>query len=454
MQDISSSSPRNYYQSSSFKMAALFTFLLSLCVIIIGYFLYDFSQKSFLRETEAAINSEIENILSITSDAGSKGVESLITKRGKLKKHPIYYYQDIDGNFLAGNIDNVPKQTSLIKEGIVGFKIDINGTEHQVAAKIHTFADGSKLLVARNIHDIITGYNKLKTFSIFIIIFMLLVVLISFLISNFVVSRINKITNTVRQIIDTGDLSRRISTDSNWDDLSYLSDTLNHMLEKIESLMQSVKQVSDNIAHDLKTPITRLRGDLDNLKNKKLTGKDISQLVDEADRIINIFNSLLRIANIEKGKSSQNFADIQINTVLKDAVELYEPFIHENNLHINFEAEETLLINADKDMLFQMFANIIDNAIKFSPSNSDINIRLSKEKNYALVSISDKGAGINKNDYEKVFERFYRADKSRNTHGHGLGLSMVKAIVDIHKGIIKLEDNNPGLIVNIYIPIR
>jgi len=434
-------------------MAALFTLLLSLCIILIGYFLNDFGEKSFLRETEAAINNEIENILSIAHDSSDDAIASLISKRSKLKKQPIYYYENLNGTFLAGNIKNIPKKTSLIQEGIIGFEAEIDNEKKKVAAKIHTFSDGSRLLVARDIDDIIKNYEMLNMLSIFIIAFMLIVVLISFLISNFVVSRINKITNTARQIINTGDLSQRISTDSNWDDLSYLSETLNELLAKVESLMQGIRQVSDNIAHDLRTPITRLRGDLEELKDKKLSGKDISKLVDEADRILSIFNSLLRIANVEKSKSTQHLSKTDINTILQDVTELYEPFAQDKNITIKLNIPEKAEITADKDLLFQMFANVIDNAIKFSPSNENVKIDVTKAKGELKISISDNGIGISKKEYERVFDRFYRADKSRNTKGHGLGLSMVKAVVELHKGSISLENNNHGLKVNIILPL-
>jgi signal transduction histidine kinase len=434
-------------------MAVLFTVLLSFCVILIGYFLYDFGKESYLSETEAAIDNEIENILSFTFESDKNAITAFIKKRSTLKKHPIYFYQDANGDFLAGNIENLPEKTSLIKEGVIGFVLQIDNDSRKIAAKIHTFADGSRLLIARDIDDIINKYERLKTFSIFIIIFMLMVVLISFLISNFVVSRINKITNTARQIIDTGDLSRRISTDSNWDDLSYLSETLNDLLAKVESLMIGIKQVSDNIAHDLRTPITRLRGDLEELKDKKLSGKDISKLVDEADRILNIFNSLLRIANIEKGRSIQCLYETDINIIIQDVIELYEPFALNSGITISYKNYAQPIIAADKDLLFQMLANLIDNAIKFSKENNVVNVSLKTENHKVIITIADNGIGIDENDYEKVFERFYRTDKSRNSQGSGLGLSMVKAIIEMHKGNIFLSDNNPGLRVTVTFPV-
>lgn len=330
---------------------------------------------------------------------------------------------------------------TINQEGVISFIINLNNKKRHLAAKIHTFPEGSNLLVARDVTEIIASYQRIRLFSFVIMGFMLLVVIISFLISTFVVTRINKIANTVKEIMNTADLSRRIAIDSNWDDLSYLANTLNELLLRIESLMQGISDVSDNIAHDLRTPITRLRGELENLKNTKLTDQDIEKLVSEADKILSIFNSLLRISNIEKGKRYQSFLQVNISSVINDVIELYEPLAEERNITITSDINQNQLISGDRDLLFQMFANLLDNAIKFSQQNSHVSIHCNNNQ----VVIADNGIGIAKEEREKVFERFYRSDKSRNTQGSGLGLSMVKAIASLHKANIKLEDNSPGL---------
>jgi signal transduction histidine kinase len=426
-------------------MAVLFTVLLGFSSILIGYFLYDFGKQNFIRETEAAIDIEIEHILAISKDSKASEIVNYISKRSKYGKHPVYLYQNKDGSVLAGNIKAVPDNIEIIKEGVISFLVDLGDMKHLVAAKVHTFSNGSRLLVARDITDIMQSYDRLKLFSVVIISFMLLVILISFFISTFVVTRINKIANTAKEIMDTGDLSRRIEVDSNWDDISYLAKNLNELLTRIESLMEGIRDVSDNIAHDLRTPITRLRGELEGLKNNNLSGEDIDKLVLEVDNILSIFNSLLRIANIEKCKRKQSFKEVDISNILNDVIELYEPLADDKKIGIKKNLEGAFDISGDSDLLFQMFANLIDNAIKFSDKKDSIIITSKNNNDEYEVVIEDSGIGIANDEVEHVFDRFYRVEKSRNTSGSGLGLSMVKAILDLHNAKIKLIDNNPGL---------
>ena len=430
-------------------MAVLFTTLLSLSAILLGYFLYDFGKQNFIRETEAAINSEIEHILAVDNQNDANKIAEYIEQRTKKKHHIVYFYQDKNENTLAGNIQSVPNEVELIKEGVIRFNTKLNSENILVAAKIHTFADGSSLLVAREITGMMKSYKKLKIFSILIMVFMLVVVLISFFISTFVVTRINKIVNTAKEIMNTRDLSRRIEVDSNWDDLSYLAKTLNDLLTRIESLMQGIRDVSDNIAHDLRTPITRLRGRLEGLKSKRLSDKDINKLISEADNILSMFNSLLRILNIQKGKRYQSFEDVDVSSIIRDVIELYEPLADEKKVVIKSDLDTISDISGDRDLLFQMFANLLDNAIKFSTKDSDVLVYAIKHDERPIIIISDSGVGIEKDDIEKVFNRFYRADKSRNTSGSGLGLSMVEAILDLHQAKITLDDNAPGLKITI-----
>ena len=430
-------------------MAVLFAALLGLSSVLLGYFLYDFGKQNFIRETEAAIDIEIEHIVAVSKDSEAIEIANYISKRSKSGKHPVYLYQDKDGALLTGNIKAVPDNIEIIKEGVISFLVDLGDVQHLVAAKVHTFSNGSRLLVARDITDIMQSYDRLKIFSVVIISFILLVILISFFISTFVVTRINKIANTAKEIMDTGDLSRRIEVDSNWDDISYLAKILNDLLTRIESLMQGLRDVSDNIAHDLRTPITRLRGELEGLKNKKLSGKDIDKLVLEADNILSIFNSLLRIANIEKGKRKKSFKEVCISNILNDVIELYEPLADDKKIGIKKKLGDSYKILGDSDLLFQMFANLIDNAIKFSDQNGNITITSKNHDGEYEVLIADSGIGIENDEFEHVFDRFYRAEKSRSTPGSGLGLSMVKAVANLHNAKISLYENNPGLKVTL-----
>lgn len=285
------------------------------------------------------------------------------------------------------------------------------------------------------------------TFSGIMFALMLMVVIISFVISVFVVRRINLIAETAKNVMDTGDLSRRISIDTNWDDLSNLAQILNQLLERIEFLMEGVKRVSDNIAHDLRTPLTRLRNELETLRT---TDPEIAdKLIAEADHLLNTFNALLRIATIETGKHSQAFSETDVQVILNDVIEFYAPLADEKQITIEQDLK-ALMVKGDRDMLFQAFANLLDNAIKFTPKHGNITIIMTEGKE---IIITDTGSGIADQDKNKVFDRFYRCEKSRHTHGNGLGLSMVAAILGLHHASITLSDNNPGLKISIHFTV-
>ena len=274
-----------------------------------------------------------------------------------------------------------------------------------------------------------------------------------FYISYHVLNRINAIVDTADNIITTRDLTQRIHIDNPWDDLSKLSQVLNTMLAQIDHSVNSIRQVSDNIAHDLRTPLTRLRNDIENLKlglaGNEEKQHEVNELVTECDGLLSTFNALLRIANIESGRMQPTFHSIDLMPVAEDVIDLYEPFAAEKEIRLVLIAEPTTTMG-DKDLLFQAMANLLDNAIKHTPANGTITLGLSTSSvtNRAIVTVSDTGCGIPDNHKEHVFRRFYRTESARNTPGAGLGLSLVSAIITLHHGVIKLSDNTPnGLVV-------
>ena len=281
--------------------------------------------------------------------------------------------------------------------------------------------------------------------SLLAIILMTTVICISFFISVFVVTRTNRIASTAREIMETGNLAQRITVDSRWDDLSYVSSVLNAFLDRNQDLVEGVKRVSDNIAHDLRTPLTRLRNNLEALKTKGegSTAMDADALIAEADHLLSTFNALLRIARIETAQQ-RNFTQVQLDDMLHDVVDLYEPVAEEKGMTISLHAENAPYVG-DKNLLFQAFANLVDNAIKFGPPDSAIDILLKKEGAAVTCTVSDHGPGIPASERDKVFRRFYRGEQSRTTQGNGLGLSLVQAVVALHGGRITLGDAAPGL---------
>lgn len=434
-------------------MAAFFALLLGSATLLMGYFLYDFGKQNYIRETEAAIDNEISHLLLMKGDNGADYVEEYIRRKQTNQLAYLYLFIAADGTIVTGNIEEIPSDVKPIKEGIIGFEVSIDGEHKQLAAKIHSFADGSRLVVARDVQDIIDSYQTLKILSALIISFMLIVVSVSFFISLFVVSRINRIARTAQHIMDTGDLKERITIDSNWDDLSNLSMVLNRMFARIDELLEGVRDVSDSIAHDLRTPLTRLRQHLEDVSED---GADVSQkraLILEADTILGTFNSLLRISNIEKGKRHQAFTKVSLNEILADMIDFYEPIADEKHVTLKTNIDDVPVISGDRHLLCQMMANILDNALKFSPDNTQVDVGLASHKKTIILTIADQGVGVAEEERENIFGRFYRIEKSRSHAGNGLGLSLVKAIADMHKATIELGDNQPGFIIKIIFKI-
>jgi signal transduction histidine kinase len=447
-------------------MALFFTVLLGISVSFLAYFLNQFNESSLIREVELGIDSNIaafQDWNMLANDLVDPA--EVLANMAQNHQDTWYVYYDSNNQIVYQDIEAPNNEITTLAEGVIRFDLepesfltgdDFDGTR-MVAAKIHTFTDGSRLLVAQDIEDALETRQLMRVFGIVTIALMSAVIATSFFISNYVVALTNRIAGTSREIILTGDLSRRIDVNTNWDDLSNLAEILNHMLARIESLLVGVRRVSDNIAHDLRTPLARLRNHLEELDSRLDQYNDpklhecTQQLIGEADHILNTFKALLRIGNIESGKRHSEFAFVSARELVEDVTDFYEPLAEEKQVEIRSELEEVEL-NCDHDLLFQAIANVLDNAIKFSPPNSVISVCLNSNESLVEISIRDQGIGVSDDDKDKVFDRFYRTEKSRSSPGNGLGLSLVSAIIELHGGGIYLEDNNPGLSITISIP--
>lgn len=255
----------------------------------------------------------------------------------------------------------------------------------------------------------------------------------------------------------SGDLSRRVPVTGRNDDFDQVADNLNQMLDRIQMLMEDVRRVSDNIAHDLRTPLARLRQHLEQARLQEdpssKSAINLEQSIKEADSLLITFNALLRIARIEAGQVKAGFADVNFTLLLDDIVEFYEPLVEEKNQALEKTLEANIVSSGDRDLLFQAFANVIENAIKYTPNNGNLSVSLIKLSTNLIVTIADNGPGIPASERENVFRRFYRLDQSRSSSGNGLGLSMVSAVISLHNGTITMEDNTPGLRIVVRLPL-
>jgi len=402
-------------------MALLFTILCGAAALSLGYFIDYFARGHFAQSTEAVLDSEIRYIKSLPDPSN-------------IPANPQRIYIPLDKNNVIP--EGINPETSTLREGILVFDYPQGGPRY--AAKIYQFENEKSLLIGYDITDIAHDFRFMQIIGIASIVFVMIVVFVSYLISVFVVSGTNKIANTARDIMNTGDLSQRIDIGSRWDDLGNMTTVLNMLLSRIEQLMTGVRQVSDNIAHDLRTPLTRLRQKIESAHSEKQ-----EELLKEADHLLSTFNALLRISRIETEKQRSRFKQLDLQNVLQDVIDFYEPLAEEKSISLSIDLQAAPF-EGDRDLLFQAFANILDNALKYTPARGIIRIALHRGESGISIEIKDSGPGVPEKDLVKIFERFYRSEESRSTAGTGLGLSLVAAVTELHHGTVRAENMPDG----------
>lgn len=440
-----------YTKSSSFVVSFFFISLLMVGVGFNTYTLTVANDDLLVRETQAAIQSDLGGFRSLYNASGRKAVKQAINERIANQANDfLYYFKDNKDAYVAGNLAKWPSENiELIRNGVLDIQVTLGdnfrlkgntskASLERAMAMFIEFPNGDSLLVARSVQDIEFAVALAQASSWVMIIIVFVVAITSLGVAYYVVSRINKIADTADDIIATGNLSDRLYIESQWDDLSKLALVLNQLLDKIESSVRAITSVSDNIAHDLRTPLTRLKGHIEELQD----GKERRELLDECDNILAIFNSLLRISDIENSNKIAGFTKVLLDEIVSDAVDLYLPLVEAKNITLHFEADVIAEFVGDKDLLFQAVANVLDNAIKFTPHNGEIAVKLKRQGELILFSVDDTGIGVSEQSISKLTERFYREDKSRSSSGNGLGLALVSAIISLHGGKIWFEKSH------------
>jgi len=444
-------------RTSTFRLALLYMLLFSSSVLILFSFIYWETVAYMAQQTDATIEAEIEGLKEQYLQQGLAGLLTVINERiaRNAGQSSVYLLSTPGYKPLAGNLNRWPHVPES-PDGWVNFSLEDSNTKklqfHQARGRRFLLQGGLHLLVGRDVKDLkatqdlimnALGWGLAMTVA--------LALLGGLMMSWSTLRRLETINQTCRDIM-TGDLSRRIPTKDIGDDFDQLADNLNAMLEKIEILMAGVRQVADNIAHDLRTPLTRLRNRLELLHGQAPTDQQCSELIErnitEADQLLATFNALLRIAQIESGSRLSHHIQFDFATLVQDAVELYEALAQEKSQAVSVQLTQPLTVYGDRDLLFQALANLLDNAVKYTPIGGSIKITLTVLANPLIeLRIIDTGPGIPAKARAQVFERFFRLEHSRNTPGNGLGLSLVAAVAKLHHSDLKLEDNAPGLCV-------
>jgi signal transduction histidine kinase len=454
---------RDLTRRTAFRTAVTFATLFLILATAIFSFLYYRITKGIEHRLRADL-TEVQNTLhSVGKDSGIEALKSII----EAKKPPtpddeeIFLLTDLDGKFLAGNIQALPRFNGwrqLLWDDIT-FKLAADayfGSDTLLASWAPV--NGGFLLVGNGDGDI----QETQDLLLDGLLGGLVVTLCSALLGGAWLGRRTQhridALQTALDAVSRGDLSARIPLSPGGDDIDHVAGQMNATLDHLQGAVVALGQVSTDIAHDLKTPIGRISQKLNTVRRSASSVDDYRTTVDEVrgeiDGVIATFESLLRIAQIEGGARKARFTEINLADVLSKVVDAYE-YVAEDaqqNLTAAFSGTARMVIKGDSDLLVQLFANLIENAIRHCPPGAQIEAGLGNDRGKVIASISDNGPGIPAEEREKVFRRLYRRESSRTTPGNGLGLSMVAAIAKLHDAQIELSDNAPGLRVELRFP--
>ena len=388
---------------------------------------------------------------------GADGVRSFIDTRVRMQiaGERILLLTDASLHPLSGNLPAWPADVPTAPGNYtVRIELGDHGTQ---TALVHVATLGSyNLLVGRD-NALFAPLQTRFWYGLAAAIAVLSIagLLIGLITRRALMSRVHSIRQTVSAIIH-GDLQHRLPTHLSDDELNTLSRTINGMLEQIELLVHGVRNVSNSIAHDLRTPLAELRSRLEELAlirpAPEETFAEIDGAVADVDRVIRIFDALLRLAEIDAGLRRSGFVSLDVADLAANAVEFYAPAAELKNIDLKFHSDGTLSVSGDPVLLAQALSNLIDNALKYAPVNGTIEVAVLKSDGKVEVSVSDNGPGIVDAEKSKVMERFYRGDASRGTPGVGLGLSLAQAVAKLHGSVLDLTDQNPGLRVAFTLP--
>ena len=397
------------------------------------------------------LRADTQRLTDVFHREGAPGLKTFIDTRVgmQLPAERILLLADASMRRIAGNLkqwpDSVPAQP-----GLYTVTLDLGGAPTESVVVRTALPGGYNLLVGR---DVARFANLTRHFWTglggAVAVLSIVGVLGGVLIRQAILARINSIRQTILAIVQ-GDLSHRLPSRRSGDELDTLSQTINGMLDQIEQLIHGIRDVSNSIAHDLRTPLAELRSRLEELSltrpGVEETYAEIDAAVADVDRVIRIFNALLRLAEIDTGTRRAGFVQVNANELAAEVVEFYSPAAELKEVSLSFTCAGPVLVSGDPTLLAQAVGNLVDNALKYAGERGSVKVEV-QHRNDGVVEIcvADDGPGIPDSEKPKVTQRFYRGDLSRGTPGVGLGLSLVQAVATLHGGSLELTDNHPGL---------
>ena len=453
-------------RTTAFRLTLVYLLIFVMfAATLLGYFALN-TRRLITEQITATVNTEISGLSEQYTQGGIRRLVIVVDLRSRRPGSSLYLVTTATGEGLAGNVGS-------LEPGVLDHPgwLETNyrrleapeGSEHRALVQVVQLPGGFRLLVGRDLEERERLFGIIANAGQWSLALVIVLGLAGgFFVSRRVLSRIDAMTEKA-QVIMAGDLAGRLPIAGTGDELDRLAEHLNAMLERIEALMRGLKEVSDNIAHDLKTPLTRLRNRCEEALRGATSVADYRAVLEatiaESDELIRTFNALLMIARAESGQARDNMTEFDAAEIARDVTELYEPLADEKGLALTVEAPDAAPVRGNRELVGQALANLVDNAIKYAEPNGKANgepaeiiVRAGNDGERIMLSVADRGPGIPEADRGRVVERFVRLEQSRSKPGSGLGLSLASAVARLHGGELKLEDNHPGLRSTIALP--
>ncbi len=439
-------------RTQAFRIVLVYVLLFAVSVSALLFFTYWNTRRTLDAQTDQIIEAEITGLSEQYQRLGLRGLGESVMSRSLHAQGELYLLTDGAHRPLAGNLDAWPAITAN-PGNFVEFDYErrVNGVPEtrRARGRLFTLAGNFDLLVAQDVHDRdLTQRMYTTTLPWTVALILVFGLLGGALMSRNMLRRLDAINRASGEIM-AGNLTQRVPVSGAQDEFDVLAENLNRMLDRIERLLKGLREVTDSVAHDLRTPLNRLRQRLEQSQARlAATGSDtgeIERAIADTDQLIGTFNALLLIAETDAGAARGAMSPLDLVSVAGDVSELYEPLAEENKVALSLVAANVPKIEGNRSLVAQALANLVDNAIKYTPQGGRITMSIAQSFTGIDLSVADTGPGIPPQDRARVVERFVRLEASRNSPGTGLGLSLVAAVAHFHNAQLLLEDNKPGL---------
>ena len=449
--------PGSLLHTTTFRLALSYLGIFTISAMAL-LLLVSWTTAMFIEwQVQETVDAEVTGLSEVYRDRGMIGLADVVNDRARqeVERRTVYLLMASDGRRIAGNLATWPREVSDIL-GWVRFPIDLpsgNRQATEVLGHAYDLANGYRLLVGRSLYEakrVKSAINRALGWGLALTI--LLGVVGGYFTSRHLLQRVDSMSRTARRIVG-GDMSQRMGLTGVEDEFDQLAESFNEMMDEIERLLEGIRTVSDNIAHDLRTPLNRLRSRIDLVLLSEADAETyrhtLEETLAEADNLLATFSALLTISHAESAARLELFEEIDPARLAADAAELYEPLAEEKGVHLTSHADPGLTMRGDRHLLFQAMANMVDNAVKYTPAGGSVSVTVAGTPEGIEVSVADSGPGIPEDARDTVLDRFVRLDATRSTPGNGLGLSLVQAVARRHSAKLFLEDNAPGLKVRL-----